>query len=156
MQRRKIKIMTHTRRKSRDRADLGRVSNGQRRAYLFVYGTLKRREKFHRLLAQNQHVHFLGHAKIRGELYVLRGRDFPGAVPTGRPNRFVHGQLFRLRNPARTLPILDELEESDSGLFQRRLVDVWAQGRKMKAWTYFYGRHLKQATLIPTGVYTSA
>jgi gamma-glutamylcyclotransferase (GGCT)/AIG2-like uncharacterized protein YtfP len=148
--------MGNPRKKAKSRAGTSSLRAKERDAYLFVYGTLKRGETSHRRLAQNQNVRFVGPAKIRGELYVLRDYDFPGAVPSSRPDRFVFGQLFRLRTPARTLRALDRFEESDDGLFCRRLVDVWAEGRKMKAWTYFYARHLKQADLVPTGVYQSA
>ena len=126
------------------------------RAYLFVYGTLMRGQRSHRELVRNRDARFAGVAKIQGELYKLRNVNYPGAVPTVQPESFVHGQLYVLRNPERTLQALDEFEGCGEGLFRRALVDVWTRGRVAKAWTYFYARPLQQADLVPNGRYDSA
>jgi len=125
------------------------------RNHLFVYGTLKRGGKFHRQLLKAGPVEFLGAARIQGELYELPGVDFPGAVATSSPNRFVDGQVFLLTNPLKTLATLDEFEEVGTGLFRRDLVDVWVKGRRTKAWVYFYARSVAGATPVSPGVYSS-
>jgi gamma-glutamylcyclotransferase (GGCT)/AIG2-like uncharacterized protein YtfP len=91
---------------------------------------------------------------MRGDLYQLSGESFPGAVRTSAANRFVQGDLFALRDPQKTLPDLDEFEGVEEGLFRRKLVDVWARGRRLKAWAYLYARPLTGANLIPAGIYS--
>jgi gamma-glutamylcyclotransferase (GGCT)/AIG2-like uncharacterized protein YtfP len=118
---------------------------------LFVYGTLMRGGKLHRALGSSPNVKFAGKAKIRAELYRLRGEEYPGAVRTSRLNRFVHGELYTLRNPDRMLKRIDEIEGCDEGLFKRRLVDVWRNGKKRKAWSYFYGKSVSSAEPLPHG-----
>ncbi|MFQ5664614.1 MAG: gamma-glutamylcyclotransferase [Terriglobia bacterium] len=121
--------------------------------YLFVYGTLMRGRKRHSHLARNPSVHFVGTGRIQAELFQLRGRHYPGAVPTAKRNQFVHGELYRIDYPEKTLSILDDVEGRDEGLFRRQLVDVWSNGKKTKAWTYFYARPLTEAEPITSGSY---
>lgn len=121
--------------------------------YLFVYGTLKRNGESHGRL-RGPDVQFVGPARLKGKLYALRGEEFPGAVVTTAPNRFVKGDLFALRDPQKILPDLDEYEGVEEGLFRRQLVNVWARGRRIRAWAYLYARPLTDANLIPTGIYS--
>ena len=141
---------------SRYRAHSAAASIRPERAYLFVYGTLMRGQRSHRELVRNRDARFAGPAKIQGELYKLRNANYPGAVPTTRPDSFVHGQLYVLRHAERTLQALDEFEGCGEGLFRRAVADVWTHDRKIKAWTYFYARPLQQADLVPNGRYESA
>lgn len=129
---------------------------GHEPSYLFVYGTLMSGQRSHQQLIGNWDVQFTGPAKIQGELYKFRNVNYPGAVPTTRPDSFVHGQLYILRHPERTLQALDEFEGCGEGLFRRVLVDVWTDGRKAKAWTYFYARPLHLADLVADGIYEPA
>lgn len=123
--------------------------------YLFVYGTLKREGKSHKQLNRDNRVRFWGSARIQADLYRLNGEEYPGAVLTSTPKRFVRGDLFVLEDPQRTLRDLDEFEGVDEGLFRRELVDVWLRGRVVKAWTYLYARKLTNATFLPSGIYSS-
>lgn len=123
--------------------------------YLFVYGTLKRGSRSHARLSKENGARFRSAARIRAELYRLDGEEYPGAVLTSAPNRFVKGDLFVLENPQEILRGLDEFEGVDEGLFRRQLVDVWARGRRVKAWAYLYARPLTNAALIPAGIYSS-
>ncbi len=132
-----------------------RLKSNASSQYLFVYGTLKRGGKSYRELTAKHPVRFVSEARIQGELYKLRGENYPGAVLTSTPNRFVKGDLFQLRNPHDVLPALDDFEEVGEGLFRRELVDVFARGRRLKAWAYLYARPLTDADLIPTGIYSS-
>jgi gamma-glutamylcyclotransferase (GGCT)/AIG2-like uncharacterized protein YtfP len=123
--------------------------------YLFVYGTLKQGGKFHRELSKDRSVKFIGEARIRGMLYQIQNADYPGAVPTRRPNQYVTGQLFFMGQPQRTLAVLDEFEGVDEGLFRRELVEAKMNGKPLKAWAYFYDRPLEDSNLLPVGVYSS-
>ncbi len=128
---------------------------GASEQYLFVYGTLKRGGKFHGELSKDRSVKFIGETRIRGELYQIQDADYPGAVPTRRPNHYVSGHLFLMGQPQKTLAALDEFEEVEEGLFRRELVNVKMYGKSLKAWAYFYDRPLKDSNLLPVGVYSS-
>src|SRR5260370_40104807 len=54
-----------------------------------------------------------------------------------------------MRKPDRTLPALDRVEGCDEGLFERRLVDVWANGTKRRAWTDLFAQPLAKAQVVP-------
>jgi len=124
-----------------------------RSAHLFVYGTLMRGHSLHKFLANKARADFVGKAKMRGRLYRLRRRRYPGAKLASRADGFVHGELYRLNDPQSTLKLIDRIEGCDEGLFRRQRVDVWTNGSKTRAWTYFYARPLEGAEHIPTGRY---
>ncbi len=128
-------------------------SEQTRPAHLFVYGTLMRGHSLHKFLAKKGQAEFVGKARIRGRLYRLRRGRYPGAVLAGRAHGFVHGELYRINDPPSALKLIDRIEGCDEGLFRRRRVDVWANGSKIRAWTYFYARSLEGAERIPTGRY---
>lgn len=148
--------MPQLRKKAKARSQGSSSTNPRRKKYLFVYGTLKRGGRFHHRLTRDHNVRLVGSARIRGELYKLPGASFPGAVPSNQRNQFVYGQLFVLQDPDNALPQLDEFEGIDEGLFRRKLVDVWMDGKKTKAWTYFYARPLKDATLLTAGTFPTS
>lgn len=125
--------------------------SGPREQFLFVYGTLMRGAALHYLLRESPQVSFVGKGKIRAKLYRLRGEEYPGAIPSPDENRFVYGELYRLRSPSRILQRVDEAEGCDEGLFVRRSVDVEQDGKKLKAWTYFYAKSLEGAEPLPEG-----
>jgi len=116
-------------------------------ALLFVYGSLKRGGALHHELGQAR---FVGRATIRGELFQLKGVSYPGAFQSESPSR-VHGELYKLVKPAETLKRLDRVEASHERLFARKLVDVWAGSRKMKAWAYFCARETMKGERIKNG-----
>ena len=122
-------------------------------AYLFVYGTLARGQQLHGHLKRFPGNRFMGEAKIRGELYAIPKQSYPGAVKSSSKNGFVFGELYKLSNPDATLKQLDAIEGCAEGLFQRVVVDVFSNAGKKKAWAYFYAQPLKDAELIPSGVF---
>lgn len=128
-------------------------ANGELRGttQLFVYGTLMRGRSLHKFLTRQARAEFMGTAKARGRLYRLHNRRYPGAILNGRGTSFVYGELYRVNEPEPTLRALDHLEGCDEGLFRRRLVDVWTNGSKTKAWAYVYARPLDRARPIPAG-----
>ncbi len=116
---------------------------------LFVYGTLKRGGELHPELASHR-VRFIGSARIQGRLFQVEGESYPGAVPTDS-SQYIRGELYELQEPIETLKKIDEVEGCDEGLFERKLVDVWAGSRKTKAWAYFYAKPLKKSPPITSG-----
>ena len=107
---------------------------------LFVYGSLKRGCGLHHHLARLG-ARFLVGGRVAAVL-VDRGR-YPGARPTQRKGQWVRGELFELRQPARDLKVLDDVE----GFFPngpQRSEFVRAQGEVMRndgagrsAWIYW-------------------
>ena len=120
-------------------------------ALLFVYGTLKRGGRLHHELAPDK-AHFLGPAKIRGELFQLKGVWYPGAFPS-ESRSHIQGELYKLLKPAETLKKLDRVEAAHKGLFTRKVVDVWAGSRKMRSWVYFCGREEMKSQRIRNGAF---
>ena len=125
--------------------------DSQRPALLFVYGTLMSGQRLHKHLAQRPGVRYMGTARMRGELYRPLSRRYPGAVRTGRKDRHILGELYELRQPAQTFPVLDRLEGCDEGLFTREQVVVSQKTGRRRAWTYLYAKPLANAEPIHQG-----
>ncbi len=117
---------------------------------LFAYGTLKRRGRLHGQLV-SQGVRYRGRGRIRGRLFQISGRSYPGAVPT-RSDEFIAGELYELESPVKALKKIDKLEGCDEGLFARKLVGAWAHDdHRVRAWAYFYAKPLRNSRPIPGG-----
>ena len=86
---------------------------------------------------------FLTEARVAAEL-IDRGR-YPGARPAGRKGKWVRGELFQLRQPARDLRVLDEVEGFIPGAperseFVRATTEVILNnGARWRAWIYWLG-----------------
>lgn len=108
-------------------------------AAFFVYGTLKRGEINHRLLAP--YLVSVEAARLAGSLYDVG--EFPALL---QGDGTVHGDLIRI-DPDRLpdlLPVLDRLEEcipddDEASLYHRRVVTVTTEsGVGETAFVYFY------------------
>ena len=77
--------------------------------YLFVYGTLKStfRNRYARRLRREALL--AGQATMPGRLYRIRW--YPGMRPPRVSADVVTGELYRLRQPAKVLEVLDEYED---------------------------------------------
>jgi gamma-glutamylcyclotransferase (GGCT)/AIG2-like uncharacterized protein YtfP len=118
-------------------------------ALLFVYGTLKRGGELHAEL-KSQGSRFIGTGRIKGRLFRISGESYPGALPvSGR--EYIQGELYKLEQPRVALKKLDDIEGCNEGLFVRKRVDAWVGNKKVRAWTYFYGRHANTSRRIPSG-----
>ena len=101
---------------------------------LFVYGTLRRGSKIKiaRLLHANSE--FLGPARMQGRL--ARSHPHRGVVPSNRPGDWLDGEVFRLTDPGKLFPILDEYEGSE---YQRTPVTVQlGSGERLASWVYLF------------------
>lgn len=117
---------------------------------LFAYGTLMRRGRLHGKLV-SQGARYRGPARIRGRLFKISGRTYPGAVPT-RSDDFIRGELYELEGPKEALKKLDQLEGIGEGLYVRKLVGAWVkEDRKVRAWAYFYAKPLGNSREIADG-----
>ena len=107
---------------------------------LFVYGTLRRgvaNEMGDYLAANGED---LGAATCPGCIYNLGA--YPGLVAT-EDGGIVHGQVFRLRDPAATLRVLDDYEGATSTPphYERRALPVTLRAsprEPVTAWVYVY------------------
>lgn len=107
---------------------------------LFVYGTLRRGfERHHNL--ERLGAGFRRDARVAAELFDL-GR-YPGARPAEGTGKWVYGEVFELRQPARDLRVLDHVEDfmpaaPERSEFVRDLAElVLANGERQAAWIYW-------------------
>ena len=98
-------------------------------AVLFVYGTLKRGARNHRLLADQV---FLGAATTAARYRVVDLGPYPGLVRDAAGGVAVHGELYAVSGCC--LAELDDFEGVPE-LFTRELVEV--DGRS-GVWAYFW------------------
>ncbi len=122
---------------------------------IFVYGTLMRGfdHPMSKLLASGSD--YLGEASCRGRLYMIA--HYPGLLHSGADGDIVYGDLFRMRDPAKLLAVLDEYEgigpdEEQPTLYLRELLPVkLGDGHITQAWTYIYNRPVIETRRIASG-----
>ena len=126
---------------------------------LFVYGTLRRGFELHHYLP-SLGARFLAEGKVAAELVDL-GR-YPGARPAGQRGKWVRGEIFQLRRPARDLRVLDEVEgfnphAPERSEFVRAATEVKLNnGARQHAWIYWLGARIRGATCrIASGDYAA-
>jgi gamma-glutamylcyclotransferase (GGCT)/AIG2-like uncharacterized protein YtfP len=109
--------------------------------YLFVYGTL--RSEFENVQARKlrEEARLMGRATVRGSIF--RISHYPGfrASPDGE----VHGELYCLTDPCRTLVELDGYEGAE---YRRVLISVSTGGT---AWIFEYASEPPAANRIDSG-----
>jgi gamma-glutamylcyclotransferase (GGCT)/AIG2-like uncharacterized protein YtfP len=132
-----------TTRKPHDRI---RVINLSSQPYLFVYGTLKSsfRNRYARRLRREALL--AGRATMPGRLYRIRW--YPGMRPACRPEDVVTGELYRLRQPGKTLEALDEYEDDYRRELNRATLET---GQSFPAWVYIYRYHRREHCYIVSG-----
>jgi gamma-glutamylcyclotransferase (GGCT)/AIG2-like uncharacterized protein YtfP len=123
--------------------------------HLFVYGTLMRGfdHPMARLLSGS--ADFLGEARCRGRLYLVR--HYPGLVLSGDPADIVFGELYRLREPAELLREFDMYEACGEGFadpteyIRQMLPVVSGSGDIGEAWSYLYNWPVTHLPRIASG-----
>ena len=119
--------------------------------YLFVYGTLMSHTGSEKAALLGQEADLLGWATIAGLLYRISW--YPGLVEG--PGT-VHGEVHKLRDPARSLRWLDAYEgivaggaDSEYERVERRVqLDT---GNGLTAWVYLYRRDVSAAVRVAEG-----
>ena len=122
---------------------------------LFVYGTLMRGfdHPMARLLSAN--ADFLGAAKCRGRLYLVK--HYPGLVLSDDPADIVFGELYRLRERDAMLREFDMYEACGEGFaeptqYVRQMLQVTLDdGTASEAWTYVYNWEVTRLPRIASG-----
>lgn len=97
---------------------------------LFVYGTLKRGERNHRLIGDQQ---FLGPAVTAPKYRVFDLGPYPGLVPDSASGLSVAGELWDVS--ACALGELDDFEGVPD-LFDRRVIEVIGTDRRVEAYLW--------------------
>ena len=124
---------------------------------LFVYGTLRRvsRSRMHGVFLKS--AEFIGKGGYQGRLYLIS--DYPGVVPSDDPDDIVKGEVYKLRDPDRTLRDLDRYEECGDEFPQpteylRQVQDISLfDGRTCRAWVYIYNRPTDTLQPVHSGDY---
>ncbi len=100
----------------------------------------------------------VGRGKINGKLYDLG--EYPAVIRVQSDSgEYVKGELYQVRDADLATRILDRYEEffpgqPDKSLFVRTVATVRLEdGRREKAWVYFYNRSVDEARFIPSGDY---
>lgn len=125
--------------------------------HLFVYGTLLEEvgHPCHSILAER--AEFVAQATCQGTLYHLG--EYPGVQISPGRSEVVHGALYRLTDPERTLIKLDAYESHyphnpTASLFRREAVEVFqANAGPLTAWVYLYNRSVAGKPRIRSGDY---
>lgn len=118
-------------------------------ALLFVYGTLRSTSghPMHRKLRAESD--FVGPGTFRGRLYDLG--NYPGAVLSRSNGDRVRGEIYRLREPARTLSALDAYEDK---AFRRLKTTIRREdGARTQCWIYVYTLPVTRFRRIAGGNY---
>jgi len=122
---------------------------------LFVYGTLMR--GFDHPMAQllSRSADFLGEAKCRGRLYLIK--HYPGLVLSDDADEIVFGEMYRLRARDELLAEFDMYEACGAGFpepteYVRQMLNVTlTDGSESKAWTYVYNWPVEGLPRIASG-----
>lgn len=114
---------------------------------VFVYGTLKRGERNHGLVARLVRRVLPGYVEGFALYHLPAGRGRPYAYPAMVPGEGrVRGEVLFL--PPEALPLLDELE--DEGVeYQRVRLEVQTEEGPLTAWAYLYLQGLEGAFPVP-------
>lgn len=114
---------------------------------LFVYGSLKRGQSNHRLLASAE---FVAEAlTVEPAFRLVDLGPYPALVRSAEAPLSIVGELFRIDEA--TLVAVDRLE-SNGSLYQRELLEVAEleePARRHQAWTYLYLRPIRRRRLWP-------
>lgn len=102
---------------------------------VFVYGTLQRGRALHEHMAGQL---FVGAAKTQHQYRLYRIGWYPGLIelPSSEQGLAIHGEVWDVDESA--LKILDEVEEVDAGLYERRLIQLQEPYEHSEVIAYFY------------------
>lgn len=126
---------------------------------IFVYGTLRNGMLNQVVPEVSSYIHADAKGFVNGRLFDTG--EYPAAKPNKTSQTKVYGDVLmvddnQLQN---VLNVLDEYEEIDEdhpqkSLFKRKLVDVnIANGKKIKAWIYWYNKDIKGFKELKSGIY---
>ena len=123
---------------------------------LFVYGSLRSGFRSPAYEYISKHFQLIGMGRVKGKLFDM------GSYPAARPfdgETFVIGELYTARHPSEfdwAIGQLDDYEgtsgESDEVTFyERKVAEVFIDGKKVPAWIYWYTGNTDGKPEIPSG-----
>lgn len=122
---------------------------------LFVYGSLMSTSRHPMGDRLRREARLVGEATIEGKLYRISW--YPGLAVGGQSGERVHGEVYALRAPARSLVWLDEYEglvpaNPDAGDYERveRPVRL-ATGETVTTWVYAFRGDTTKLAPVPSG-----
>jgi gamma-glutamylcyclotransferase (GGCT)/AIG2-like uncharacterized protein YtfP len=124
--------------------------------YLFVYGLL-RRDIDHPAASYLRHCgRFVGHGYMPGTLYDTG--CYPALVPGDAYSARVYGDVYHLKDPNNTLPVLDDFEEVGPRYtrpheYVRQKYTIRVHDRNILCWVYVYNRPTQGLQRISSGDY---
>jgi len=123
---------------------------------LFVYGTL--RSGFHHPAYAyiSDNFTLVGQGKIKGRLYDMG--EYPAAVPVAEDS-FIIGELYQLKENLDFDWVIEQIddyeglnvEQGETTLYKRDLVEVFLNGSSSTAWVYWYNQEISGKSPIPSG-----
>ncbi len=124
---------------------------------LFVYGTLRSSRIQSVIPGVAPYMKKMGMGYVKAKLFDLG--EYPGAVNAEKPDK-VFGEIIEI-SPDKlkfVLNALDEYEEINKNpsksLFQRRMTIVNTDnGKRIKAWIYWYNKEVNGFKEIKSGIY---
>jgi gamma-glutamylcyclotransferase (GGCT)/AIG2-like uncharacterized protein YtfP len=122
---------------------------------LFVYGSLLSAVGHPTGERLRSEARMVGAASIAGRLY--RVSWYPGLAQAEADRGYVHGEVYALADPARTLAWLDAYEsivpgnEADNEYVRVERPVQLASGLEILAWVYLYQREVAGLELVADG-----
>ncbi|MCD7949073.1 MAG: gamma-glutamylcyclotransferase [Erysipelotrichaceae bacterium] len=103
---------------------------------IFVYGTLRKGMYYHHYL---EHEKFCGYGYIKGSLYSLVDRHYPGFILAG--NHLVKGEIYQVDDDK--LKLVDELESyfgenNVNNEYDKELINIYDENLHMINQAYVY------------------
>jgi pyruvate carboxylase len=114
---------------------------------LFVYGTLRTAIRDPEYQMLDRQAEYVGMGSFQGKLYNLG--SYPGATPLTTPEDRVKGEVYGLKDPDHTLPILDDYEGSE--YHRQQLCILLDTDEQIQAWIYIYNQPVKEESRILSG-----
>jgi gamma-glutamylcyclotransferase (GGCT)/AIG2-like uncharacterized protein YtfP len=127
---------------------------------LFVYGTLRRASgtAVQRTLADE--ADFVSSATFCGKMFLIDG--YPGVIASENPEDIVHGDLYRLRRPERSLAWIDRYEQCGGRFpspeeYQRQIRQITLpDATACEAWIYLYNHPVDGRERVMSGDFLDA
>ena len=123
---------------------------------LFVYGSL--RSGFHHPAYAYISSNFtlVGPGKIKGRLYDMG--EYPAGVPVTAES-FIVGELYQLNDDLDFYWVIEQIddyeglnvEEDETALYKREMVEVFLENETTTAWVYWYNQDVAGRPAIPSG-----
>ena len=119
------------------------IMKHETKAYLFVYGTLRKAYGLDLMQRVAGKCVFVSHGMVSGSMYDLGA--YPGAVEGGQQKAF-KGEVYQVTNTGVVFPLLDAYEGDD--FCRKKTTVVLASGEKTEAYIYWYTGKTEMALLI--------